>query len=509
MSDIHNSNDEDPPYIQPSADLIAFKALIEQNGLDNYQSNHINAAFDLLTQVLYMLYKTTSFSTLVRKSDHVNEAERFCEAVKKAGADAQWKPTTIRATFSTLKRILQQTTIKPSFIAKLTLSQTTVKPRNDVHHYLPSQYKKMPNDHPSKLRVIKWGEAIKINTNNKSVNSLRGIVYFIVHSCLPRLNFDIECFDDDADYSTVTAAELNALHDDNLKKLNYVKIFAQHILRLDITKYNLALSAKVTTRTREDAINDNSTDKHRVSVDELEKIYKESQKNTRNELMYLMMVTTGMRVGGLVNIKTEHVATVTNIDVVVLDTGRTLEKGSKWFSFRMNQRVKKLVKLWLISARPASGSPYLFPGRGGCTGHISTGGVRQVFKNMCTQAGLAGPHLHPHAIRHSFAHILLESGNSVDVVSKLMGHSNSSTTEHFYLKESAAEVASRANIPWLKSHDEQKKKVVPDFLRDDTQSERVKQKQVRKRMKHLNRASMFNDFNNRQTEHAALETTSL
>jgi len=46
-----------------------------------------------------------------------------------------------------------------------------------------------------------------------------------------------------------------------------------------------------------------------------------------------------------------------------------------------------------------------------------------------------------------FIHILLEVGNSVENISKLLGHASSETMEKYYLRESAAQVVQRANIP--------------------------------------------------------------
>ena len=98
--------------------------------------------------------------------------------------------------------------------------------------------------------------------------------------------------------------------------------------------------------------------------------------------------------------------------------------------------------------------------------------------------------MHPHALRHSYAHILLNSGNSVDIVSKLLGHSSSSTTEKFYLKETASDVAERANIPWL-DKSLTCKKVVPDFLKATTQPEPAKDRTAKKRMKNMSKLDIF------------------
>ena len=129
----------------------------------------------------------------------------------------------------------------------------------------------------------------------------------------------------------------------------------------------------------------------------------------------------------------------------------------------MTKRVQELVEHWLAKLRPADLSLYLFPGRHGA---ISTETIRNRFGRLCKARGLTGREFHPHALRHSYAHILLETGNSVDVVAKCLNHSNSAVTEQFYLIESAVEVNSRANIPWMRGADDRKRDaaIVPRFL---------------------------------------------
>ncbi len=73
----------------------------------------------------------------------------------------------------------------------------------------------------------------------------------------------------------------------------------------------------------------------------------------------------------------------------------------------MTPRVQELTQIWLTQIRPADPSPYVFPGQLG--GHISTATIRLAFHGLCSAAGLTGKEFHPHALRHSYAHILLES----------------------------------------------------------------------------------------------------
>jgi integrase/recombinase XerD len=218
-----------------------------------------------------------------------------------------------------------------------------------------------------------------------------------------------------------------------------------------------------------------------------------AKKTPKDELMYMILITTGMRVGGLAQIKTEHVAVVMSNDVEVKETGRTIEKGRKWFSFAMNEQVQKLLYEWIVNLRPADPSPYLFPGQCASRGHITTTTIRNTFRGWCKAAGLTGKEFHPHALRHSYAHILLESGNSVDVVSKLLNHSSTKVTEMFYLKENASEVAQRANIPWLAKENKKKRQIVPSFLVQQTVTTSNEGHKQKKRRKAMARLDMFSD----------------
>ena len=147
-----------------------------------------------------------------------------------------------------------------------------------------------------------------------------------------------------------------------------------------------------------------------------------------------------------------------------------------------------------MERRPACDTSYLFPGRGSATNHMTTSTVRKIFQDLCAAGNLSGKHLHPHALRHSYAHILLESGNSVDIVSKLLGHTSSTTTEKFYLKENASDIAKRANIPWLNNTNRKEDQIVPKFLDHNNEADKkTKDAKLRhKRRRQMASLDMFN-----------------
>ena len=156
------------------------------------------------------------------------------------------------------------------------------------------------------------------------------------------------------------------------------------------------------------------------------------------------------------------------------EQGKTKEKGNKFAFFVICPRVKHLMHQWLSFHRPADDGPFLFPGKAQ-GGHMSTDCIRKRFKRLCQVCGLEGREFHPHALRHTNAHILLECGNSVEAVSKCLNHSTPGVTQKFYLSESAVEVQARCNIPWAHVETEEEKRqraldALPHFLKDGVAS---------------------------------------
>ena len=227
-------------------------------------------------------------------------------------------------------------------------------------------------------------------------------------------------------------------------------------------------------RCRERSEDDDGRDLHRISREDLQRIHDEARKNQLDELLYMLMLTTGLRVGGVAKLKTGNVADVKNSKYVLRAEGRTQEKGGKMASFILCPEVRRLLLACLTSGRPADCGPFVFPGVAAAS-HIAMSNIRRRFKDLCKRCGLTGTEFHPHALRHTNAHILLERGNSADVVSKCLNHSNVAVTQQFYLKESAAEVQARCNAPWQRAETEAERSqralnALPTFLQSEPAS---------------------------------------
>ena len=106
---------------------------------------------------------------------------------------------------------------------------------------------------------------------------------------------------------------------------------------------------------------------------------------------------------------------------------RVMGKGRKERIVPLHRRGLEVVALWIEDARadvmrPDSPSEALFFNR---RGHrLGPRDVRRILDNR-----VARGHVHPHALRHTYATHLLEGGADLRVVQELLGHENLRTTQ--------------------------------------------------------------------------------
>jgi len=446
-----------------STEILLMRKVYKHDDL-KLQQGHLNQAFDLLVNTLFVTYSDTKFSTLVTNAtrDPVGTAEIISRNLEKVIMVKEWSRSTTSIVFMAFKKLISETSISPIFVQKLSIIVTPKMDRTSDEYCLPSKYKKYTAEHSGKQLLLSWIQLCKTTTRNKAQSVVRQIISFslILSS---GLGLDVDCFNSEKasnvqldDVKQVVEAIPTKMELDT--KIRFTTIILKTFYKAEHVSYDMLTTwvKSIPKRKKKESI---ETDIHRLSNRELELIYEAAKENIRDELIILIMATTGIRVGGLSNMTVANVCKTIGKDIVVNDTARTLEKGNKMFSFVLSPNVKALLHTWITEHRKAH-SQYLFPGRGDnplCTSRIGT-----IVKNIGKRAGVEGAHVHPHAIRHTFAHLLLEAGNEPGLVAKMMGHVSSKTTEMYYLKESAVEASKRCNIPWLvKDKPEQ----LPSFLK--------------------------------------------
>jgi len=154
-----------------------------------------------------------------------------------------------------------------------------------------------------------------------------------------------------------------------------------------------------------------------------------------------------------------RVSEATGLDVddasAALETGlvRLTGKGRKQRIVPLGGYARAALEAYLVRGRPAlaeaagrggasmrangahaRGTAALFLGARGA--RLSRQHVWLIIRGTAERAGVAGEHLSPHTLRHSFATHLLQGGADVRVVQELLGHASVATTQ-IYTKVTA------------------------------------------------------------------------
>ena len=459
---------EDPPYIPETKDFLQLRMYVTPELLNKGgQVGHLNMAFTTLAHTLYEMYKETSISKLVDSSTLIGENTKFSEAMTAVLQKSKWSKGTIYTVTASLRKILKETAASDNFIDTIKV----VQPHKELHPILGKTYTKLDKDDPVRALLDHWILMLKTNTRNRSDLSLRNIFTFYLNTVLPELGLSLNTWSDDVGKLVVarinspdTVRKLCGTTGNTRRKFKWLRLFCTYIAPCDVDLKEEWVAVSAVGLSGPEAMFADGSDHHRISVGDLERIHAEVTGTPLHALMYMLLITTGMRVGGLARIKLQHVSIMMTNEVEIKETGRTLEKGNKWVTFMMSDQVRELMYDWIVNHRPADPSPFLFPGKCASRGHMTTSTIRNIFQGWCKAAGLRGQEFHPHALRHSFAHILLESGSTAEVVAKLLNHSSTKVTEQYYLKENAAEVTERLDIPWLTKENKKKRQIVPTFL---------------------------------------------
>jgi integrase len=457
---IYKNNNKILKNMFHSIETLEFIRLVEQCRLTvkRQQISHFNSSVLLLKNCLVSMYGCADIVSLIKNGKSLHECRKFNDAMINTLENSKCSKSSSYSEFSHLKKILLTSSIDTSFISKLTLIKKNPKTEEDeLIMLIPKRYRIMSGIGPYIKQLV---TNLRKHSNIKSTKSIKLFMYFIFNKLFPNCSLTI---------STITETKIPIVKEWIENYPNFCSMWKRWVcLFFEIHKVDASSLLKL--KSVQPTLPDTfwiEGDRHKISCDDLEKIYNAAE-TTLEKLCFLLMITTGMRVSGLTRIKLEHIILKRDNDFDVKEHSKTLEKGNKWFCFFLIPQIQCLIKKWILEERMVN-SIYLFPSHRYSDKPICTTTISKLFKRVVMRANLVGKQFHLHSLRHSYAHILLNCGNSVDVVSKLLNHSSPATTEKFYLRESVIEIVNRANIPWLKKNTPTPCEM-PDFLKRFTLS---------------------------------------
>lgn len=419
-------------------DQVQFEETVKQWYIDNYEKN-IKVNTSILNKVFWILYQ---------KLEVENPSSNIIDIIQIANSSHEVVEKAFFDTFADLRNKLADNTIlsfasvSRSALAKMGLSKEKLKipPKSKKvedkdDNILPSSVRDLDDNNFAKKFIIDRLEKAK---NNTGCNSKTSQVIMLRYWVTILQSFG------SLDTLHLTNFSLNNIV--NIVKpiitSNYHIIYLHHLFYCITDEWNIKISKlkehfpNITNTTT-----DKDGDKDFLTPTQQEDIWKECV-NDLEKLVIALLFTTGIRVGGLSNIKKDDI--IDKDTNTIKEYGTTLEKGNKTRRFPIFDMVKKPLVNWLNETHMIE-SPYLFPNSRDLSKPRTTAYFQTLFKTIANRAGYSGDEVHIHSARHSVARNLLEAGNSMDDIGKYLGHANPATTAKFYANLSVKETVDRMN----------------------------------------------------------------
>lgn len=159
-----------------------------------------------------------------------------------------------------------------------------------------------------------------------------------------------------------------------------------------------------------------------LTLEEVEALLAESEKDPRMNAMLEILYASGLRVSELIALKKNSVRQENGDHYLFI-----LGKGNKERIVPLGGKAVTALSNYLNIEKPET---WLFPaGSNGENSHMTRQRFGQLLKELAINANIDPKKISPHVLRHSFASHLLENGADLRLVQELLGHQRIATTQ--------------------------------------------------------------------------------
>lgn len=170
-----------------------------------------------------------------------------------------------------------------------------------------------------------------------------------------------------------------------------------------------------------------------LSVDEVQRMFDVCE-NKKHRVILALLYSCSLRVSELLNLKWTHIDRSRMIINIIQ------AKGNKDRQVGLND---KLIQLLTEYYREYKSKEYVLNGQSSL--QYSEKSVGEVVKQLAAKAGIDNKRIYTHLMRHTSATHMVEGGVDINLIQKLLGHSNVKTT-NVYLHVSHNHI-SKINSP--------------------------------------------------------------
>lgn len=153
-----------------------------------------------------------------------------------------------------------------------------------------------------------------------------------------------------------------------------------------------------------------------LSVEEIQRMFNVCE-NKKHKVILALLYSCSLRVSELINLKWIHIDRSRMIINIIQ------AKGNKDRQVGLND---KLIELLTDYWKEYKSNQYVLNGQ--MTLQYSERSVLEVVKQLATKAGIDNKRVYTHLIRHCSATHMVENGTDINLIQKLLGHSNVKTT---------------------------------------------------------------------------------
>ncbi len=154
-----------------------------------------------------------------------------------------------------------------------------------------------------------------------------------------------------------------------------------------------------------------------LSVDEIQRMFDVCE-NKKHRVILALLYSCSLRVSELINLKWEHIDRSRMIINIIQ------AKGKKDRQVGLNEPLIKLLTEYYNQYKSKG---YVLNGQNDSP-QYSERSVGEVVKQLAVKAGICNKRVYTHLMRHTSATHMVESGIDINLIQKLLGHSNVKTT---------------------------------------------------------------------------------